>query len=104
MRLNPPPDPVSWAAITDPDERLERALEGLYGYYRRNEQMMENLHRDEDTGRSSSSCSEVRADRARPWLADNIPGAQAELRERDGHLTVAAQRIGEVHEWLAQYL
>jgi pimeloyl-ACP methyl ester carboxylesterase len=38
------------------------------------------------------------------WLADTIPGAQADLRADDGHLTVAADRIGDVHEWLAQYL
>jgi pimeloyl-ACP methyl ester carboxylesterase len=38
------------------------------------------------------------------WLAEAIPGAQAELRDHDGHLTVAAGRIGEVHEWLAQYV
>jgi AcrR family transcriptional regulator len=49
MGLNPPPDPGNWAAIADPDERLKTALEELYGYYRRNRQMLENLHRDEDT-------------------------------------------------------
>lgn len=38
------------------------------------------------------------------WLAENIPGAQAELREHDGHLAVAAQRIGDVQEWLGQHL
>ena len=38
------------------------------------------------------------------WLADTIPGAQGALRNHDGHLTVAADRIGEVHEWLVQYL
>jgi pimeloyl-ACP methyl ester carboxylesterase len=38
------------------------------------------------------------------WLAANIPGAQAELREGDGHLNVAANCIAEVHEWLAQHL
>ena len=38
------------------------------------------------------------------WLAEAIPGAQAELRDHDGHLTVAAGRIGEVHEWLSQYV
>ena len=38
------------------------------------------------------------------WLAEAIPGAEAELRDHDGHFTVVAQRIGEVHEWLAQYV
>jgi pimeloyl-ACP methyl ester carboxylesterase len=36
------------------------------------------------------------------WLAGNIPGAEAEIRDGDGHLGVAATRIGEVHEWLAR--
>jgi pimeloyl-ACP methyl ester carboxylesterase len=35
------------------------------------------------------------------WLAENIPGAEAELRDGDGHLNVAANHISEVHEWLA---
>jgi pimeloyl-ACP methyl ester carboxylesterase len=35
------------------------------------------------------------------WLAGTIPGAQAELRDEDGHMNVAATRIGEIHEWLA---
>ena len=38
------------------------------------------------------------------WLVEAIPTAEAELRDHDGHLTVAAERIGEVHEWLAQYV
>jgi pimeloyl-ACP methyl ester carboxylesterase len=38
------------------------------------------------------------------WLADAIPGAQAEMRDHDGHFTVVAERIGEVHQWLAQYV
>ena len=46
---NPPPDLGGWAAIEDPDERLERALEELYGFYRRTEQMIANLIRDEAT-------------------------------------------------------
>jgi pimeloyl-ACP methyl ester carboxylesterase len=38
------------------------------------------------------------------WLTENIPAAQAEMRDHDGHLQVAAQRIGDVHQWLAQHL
>jgi pimeloyl-ACP methyl ester carboxylesterase len=37
------------------------------------------------------------------WLAETIPAAEAELRDRDGHFVVLAQRIGEVHDWLAQH-
>ena len=44
---NPPPDLGAWAAIEDPDERLERGLEELYGFYRRTERMIANLIRDE---------------------------------------------------------
>jgi AcrR family transcriptional regulator len=46
---NPLPDLAGWATIESPDERLGCALEELYTYYRRTQQMMENLHRDEAT-------------------------------------------------------
>lgn len=45
--LNPTPDIGAWAAIDDPGERLRTALEDLYGFYERTEQMLENLTRDE---------------------------------------------------------
>jgi pimeloyl-ACP methyl ester carboxylesterase len=38
------------------------------------------------------------------WLAETIPGAEADLRDDDGHFTVAAERIGDVHEWLAEHV
>ena len=37
------------------------------------------------------------------WLAAAIPGAEADISDRDGHLTMIS-RIGEVHDWLLQYL
>ena len=49
MASNPPPDHDGWAAIDDPDERLVVALKELYAHYRRTEQMMENILRDEET-------------------------------------------------------
>jgi AcrR family transcriptional regulator len=46
---NPPPDLAAWATIEDLDERLATALGELYAYYRRTQQMLDNLHRDETT-------------------------------------------------------
>ena len=46
---NPPPDPSSWAAIADADQRLRVALGELYADYRRTEPMRSNLLRDEAT-------------------------------------------------------
>ncbi|HEX6154055.1 MAG TPA: helix-turn-helix domain-containing protein [Solirubrobacterales bacterium] len=46
---NPPPDIGRWAAIEDPDERLEIALAELYAFYGRNEEMLDKLLRDAPT-------------------------------------------------------
>lgn len=45
---HPPPDPAVWAATVDPRERLRAALGALYGYYRRNRDMLWNSVRDRD--------------------------------------------------------
>jgi AcrR family transcriptional regulator len=46
---NPPPDIGRWAGIADPAERLEAALTELYGFYGRNEEMLDKLLRDAPT-------------------------------------------------------
>ena len=33
------------------------------------------------------------------WLAASIPGAEADISDRDGHLTMIG-RVGEIHDWL----
>ena len=37
------------------------------------------------------------------WLAARIPGVDAHLSDTDGHLTLAVNRVPEVHEWLLQH-
>ena len=36
------------------------------------------------------------------WLATHVPNAEADISDRDGHLTLIG-RIGEIHDWLLQY-
>jgi pimeloyl-ACP methyl ester carboxylesterase len=36
------------------------------------------------------------------WLAATVPRAQADISDRDGHLTMIG-RIGEIHDWLLQH-
>ena len=43
---NPWPDLDNWRAISDPQQRLERALDELYAYYERTEPMFSNVLRD----------------------------------------------------------
>jgi AcrR family transcriptional regulator len=49
MALNPPPDLEAWAAIDDPEERFATALDELYAYYERTEEMFDKLLRDAAT-------------------------------------------------------
>jgi AcrR family transcriptional regulator len=42
------PEPEPWILIADPVERLRTALLDIYGFYRRGQQMMRNIHRDVD--------------------------------------------------------
>ena len=35
------------------------------------------------------------------WLGAHIPDVDSRLREDEGHLTLVAQRVPDVHEWLA---
>jgi pimeloyl-ACP methyl ester carboxylesterase len=38
------------------------------------------------------------------WLAVRVPGAEARISAEDGHLTLMAHRVGEVHDWLLERL
>jgi pimeloyl-ACP methyl ester carboxylesterase len=34
------------------------------------------------------------------WLAERIPGAEAEFGDTEGHMTLLANRVPDVHDWL----
>ena len=38
------------------------------------------------------------------WLAAHVPGAEPWLLDNDGHVTLLANRVGEVHAWLAAHM
>lgn len=46
LSLNPPPDPQTWAAIADPEERLKTALAAFYRYYAGTRRMWSASFRD----------------------------------------------------------
>lgn len=37
------------------------------------------------------------------WLAEHIPGVEAEISETEGHMTLVRDRIPDVHEWLLRH-
>jgi pimeloyl-ACP methyl ester carboxylesterase len=38
------------------------------------------------------------------WLAQHIPGVEPHLSSEEGHLTLAINRVPEIHEWLLRHL
>lgn len=63
---HPLPDPEAWAAVEDPERRLETALRELYGHYRETEAMTANVRRDAPT---MPVLQEITAARAPYWAS-----------------------------------
>lgn len=83
MGQNPPPDPSPWEAIADPGERLTAALDGLYAYYRRNEDMLARSEQD-------SASNPILAELMQPFADYQVAIRDLLARERQGDPLVVA--------------
>jgi AcrR family transcriptional regulator len=59
---NPLPDPGRWEGISDPEERLRSALNDLYSYFRRREQLWANVLRDQELLHANDDPEALEAD------------------------------------------
>jgi AcrR family transcriptional regulator len=59
------PDPGTWTAIADPEQRLRTALAGLYAFYREGQDMLTLSHRDRAT--MPAGIRDALAARDRDW-------------------------------------
>jgi AcrR family transcriptional regulator len=80
--LNPPPDPTSWNAISDPDERLRQALTELYTWYEWAEPMLTNVFRDAPLVPATARAGETFEHRFKALHAALMRGRRARGRAR----------------------
>lgn len=85
---HPPPDPVAWASIVDPDVRLATALRELYAYYHQTEGM---FLRAETDSLANPVLAEVLAPYGRAWarMRDILLVGLVRGDESDAVLTAA---------------
>lgn len=87
----PPPDPSTWAGLTDPAARLRTALLAFYDYYRRGENLLAKAQRDAPELPALAALlapwdrlvEMVREDLQTAWRADDV--ARPSLAAAIGH-------------------
>ena len=80
------PEPGAWGQIDDPIERLRSGLLDIYGFYRRGEQLMAQIHRDVDA--VPAVVVEARRSREQRWL-DTLLAPQPGRRRKAVRAAVA---------------
>jgi AcrR family transcriptional regulator len=80
------PEPDAWGLIDEPIERLRAGLVDIYGFYRRGQQMMRNIHRDVDA--VPAVVVAARRSREQRWL-DTLLAAQPGHRRKVVQAAVA---------------
>jgi AcrR family transcriptional regulator len=98
--LHPPPDPLSWAEIADPDERLRTALGDLYAWYASDEVMFMNVFRDASLVPAMGPAIERRVERFNEQLAAIMRGRPERGRARK-RVQAAIAHAASFQTWLA---
>ena len=95
---HPVPSPDAWREIADPERRLARALDELYGYYERTAAMWTNIFRDEPLvaaiGPNLAPFREY-LDAAARLLAAGWPGRE----DGNGLILAATRHAVDFHTW-----
>jgi AcrR family transcriptional regulator len=73
------PDPDVWRLVEDPVERLRSGLRDIYGFYRRGEQMLANVHHDVDA--VPAVVVAARRSRERLWVDTLLVGRPGHRRK-----------------------
>lgn len=96
--LNPPPDPVTWSRIGDPETRLRHALIELYRWYDWAEPMLTNVYRDAPLVPASAAAGEAFERRFEALHAALMPGRERHGRSRS-RVAAAIGHALDFHTW-----
>lgn len=97
--LNPLPDPDRWAAIPDPGERLEHALDELYGWYGGTEDMMGKVLRDAPLVAPLGELMEDRWWRRVARMVDTLAAGRRLRGSRRERVRAALRLALDFHTW-----
>jgi AcrR family transcriptional regulator len=95
---NPWPDPTPWREISDPQQRLARALDELYAWYERTEPMFSNVLRDLDLV-DGLSATIVPLQRYLAEAAEILAAGWPARGRRRRLLDAALQHAVDFHTW-----
>lgn len=91
----PPPDPAQWAAIRDPQRRVETALGAMYAYYDGGREMLAHVLRDATLVPALKEILELK------WepLLDGIVSVLAENRRASRELRASLRVAADFFTW-----
>ncbi len=79
---NPLPDPADWQEVTDPVERVRRALGDLYAFWEAHEALMANVTRDAEVHDLTREVAAARTEAPMAAIRDALLGSWPRGRQR----------------------